>query len=460
MEENKGYLERITRLAGRNKDLKSRLNDMINRYSEIESQNERYEEMVQKYTLELSQKSKTPKQMAKRMRMVSVLYVSVKGFDRLYTLEDPGPLIDQLDELYLVLDDFSKKRKLVKIKSVGDSTLFAAGLSGQSRTNPIDIILTALEMQQAVNQIVDSNGNNFWKLKMGIHTGPVVATINEGKSIPISLTGDSVNIASRMGEATPDGTVCVSIMTYELIKEFFDCKLIGKMPVKYKGDLGMFEVPGILPDLRELNSYILPNQTFLTRYHHSKFAEIQEELLDYMEHRLPKNLYYHNIKHTIDVITEVELIGWAEGVSSENIFLLKLAGLFHDAGHTISYKDHEFYGAQMAREKLDGYGFTEEQIETVCRIIMSTKIPPKPNDLLEQIICDSDLDYLGRTDFIPVSNTLYEELKDRDMVGSLNDWNKMQLKFISNHQYFTKTAQQLREVNKQQQIERIEQIIE
>jgi len=293
MEENKGYLERITRLAGRNKDLKSRLNDMINRYSEIESQNERYEEMVQKYTLELSQKSKTPKQMAKRMRMVSVLYVSVKGFDRLYTLEDPGPLIDQLDELYLVLDDFSKKRKLVKIKSVGDSTLFAAGLSGQSRTNPIDIILTALEMQQAVNQIVDSNGNNFWKLKMGIHTGPVVATINEGKSIPISLTGDSVNIASRMGEATPDGTVCVSIMTYELIKEFFDCKLIGKMPVKYKGDLGMFEVPGILPDLRELNSYILPNQTFLTRYHHSKFAEIQEELLDYMEHRLPKNLYYH-----------------------------------------------------------------------------------------------------------------------------------------------------------------------
>jgi class 3 adenylate cyclase len=133
------------------------------------------------------------------------------------------------------------------------------------------MILTALDMQYAVSNIVDKDGQNFWKLKMAIHTGPVVATVNEGKNNPLSLTGDSVNIASRMGEATPDGTICVSIMTYELIKEFFECNLIGKMPVKYKGDLGMFDVPGILPDLRENNIYYLPNQNFLTKYHHSKF---------------------------------------------------------------------------------------------------------------------------------------------------------------------------------------------
>jgi hypothetical protein len=374
-------------------------------------------------------------------------------------LEEPGPLIDQLDELYIAVEEIARKRKVAKIKSVGDIILFAGGLSGQSRTNPIDILLTALDMQNVVNNIVDKNGQKFWKLKMGIHTGPVVATLNEGKSIPFSLTGDSVNIASRMGEATPEGTVCVSIMTYELIKEFFECKLVGKMPVKYKGDLGMFEISGILPDLRENNIFYLPNQTFLTRYHHSRFMEIQEEVLDFMEHRLPNNLYYHNIKHTIDVITEVELIGWAEGVSLENIFLLKLAALFHDSGHTISYKDHEFHSSEIARERLAGYDFTREQIDTVCRIILATKIPPRPNDLLEQIICDSDLDYLGRIDFIPVSNTLYNELKEREMIGSLNDWNKMQIKFISNHQYFTKTARGLREVNKQQQIERLEQTI-
>jgi adenylate cyclase len=75
-------------------------------------------------------------------------------------------------------------------------------------------------------------------------------------------------------------------------------------------------------------------------------------------------------------------------------------------------------------------------------------------------MCDSDLDYLGRSDFIPVSNTLYKELKEQKKIGSLNDWNKIQLNFISEHQYFTKTAQSLREVNKQKQIERIMQIIE
>jgi hypothetical protein len=90
---------------------------------------------------------------------------------------------------------------------------------------------------------------------------------------------------------------------------------------------------------------------------------------------------------------------------------------------------------------------------------MSTKLPPKPTNLLENIICDSDLDYLGRTDFIPVSNTLFKELKAQKKMGSLNDWNKMQVKFISGHQYFTKTARSLREVNKQLQIERIQSLI-
>ena len=457
--ENKGYLERITRLAGRNKELKTKFKELVSRYKSIENQNERYEEMIQKYSLELSQKSQTPKKLAKRLRMISVMYLTVKGFDRLYTLDDPAPLVDQLDELYLLLEDIIKKGKVVKVRAVGDMMLFAAGLSGASRTNPIDIILTAMEMQQAVSNLKDKDGNQFWKLKMGIHTGPVVVTLNEGKNIPFSLTGDSVNIASRIGEATPEGTICVSVMTYELIKDFFDSTLIGKMPVKYKGYFGMYEIPGILPDLCENGISFMPNQTFMTRYLHSKFMEIQEEMLDFLEHRLPQNLYYHNIKHTIDVITEVELIGWAEGISSDDIFLLKLAALFHDAGHTINYKEHEFYGTEIAVEKLNGYGLNKEQISTVCRLIMATKSPPQPKDLLEQIMCDSDLDYLGRIDFLPVSNTLYKELKERNMITSWNDWNKLQLKFISNHQYFTKTAQSLREVNKQQQIERLEQII-
>jgi len=170
-------------------------------------------------------------------------------------------------------------------------------------------------------------------------------------------------------------------------------------------------------------------------------------------------LFYHNVKHTVDVVTEVELIGWAEGVSDEEILLLKAAGLFHDAGHTIAYKDHEMYGTKLAREILPKFGYSVEMIDRICEIIMATKLPPQPGNLLEDIICDADLDYLGRSDFIPVSNTLYKELKVQNMIGSLNDWNKLQVKFISGHQYFTETARNLREVNKQKQIERISRLI-
>ena len=90
---------------------------------------------------------------------------------------------------------------------------------------------------------------------------------------------------------------------------------------------------------------------------------------------------------------------------------------------------------------------------------MATQMPPKPETLLEKIICDADLDYLGRSDMIPVSNTLYKELEEQDKIGTFNDWNKLQVKFLSSHQYFTQTARSLREVNKQKQIERVEKLI-
>jgi adenylate cyclase len=459
MEETQSYIDRIKRLASHNQELKEQLDELVARFSEVENQNREYEDLLLKFAPETDKSSKEARKLAKRLRMVSVLYVSVEGFEKLYKLENPEPMIDLLDELHLALEDVAFLYNVVKIKSFGDKMLFAAGLQGENRTNPIDLVRVALDMQQVVGKFKSSNGEVFWTLKLGIHTGPVVAIPNGSASGAYSFTGESINIACRLGDASPDSKLSVSVMTYELIKEFFESSQIGKIPVKYKGNLGMYQINGFLADLYEENQSRDLNHKYRVKYLTLKFMDIQEELLDYLEGKLPENLYYHNIKHTIDVITEVELIGWAEGVSDEEVLLLKLAALFHDAGHTMSYKDHEYFGTVMAREKLASYDFTKEQIDTVCRLIMATQMPPKPSDLLEKIICDSDLDYLGRQDFIPVSNSLYKELKERNMVGSWNDWNRLQLKFISKHQYFTKTALHLREVNKQQQIERLEQLI-
>ena len=105
--------------------------------------------------------------------------------------------------------------------------------------------------------------------------------------------------------------------------------------------------------------------------------------------------------------------------------------------------------------------YPQDKIATIKRIIMATQLPHTPTDILEAVIQDADLDYLGRADFIPVSNLLYKEIVERGGSNmTINQWNKIQIKFISSHQYYTKTAQSLREVNKQSQIERLKELVE
>jgi hypothetical protein len=314
-------------------------------------------------------------------------------------------------------------------------------------------------MNMYLNQLRRIDGVRYWDLSLGIHTGPVTASVSGKKKITYDIKGDTVNIAHRMQGVGDNGSILISVMTYELIKEFFICEYYGKLPVKYKGDLEMFEVQGIRPEFSRNEKGKVPNELFNTKFKLIQFTDIQEVVLDKLERELPSFLYYHNVKHTVDVVTEVELIGWAEGLDDEAILLLKTAALFHDAGHTIAYDDHEFHGTVLARETLPAYGYSVEQIDRICEIIMATKLPPVPRDIYQQIICDADLDYLGRSDMIPVSNTLYRELKEQDKIGTFNDWNKLQLKFISGHSYFTRTARSLREVNKQKQIERIRSLI-
>jgi predicted metal-dependent HD superfamily phosphohydrolase len=268
-----------------------------------------------------------------------------------------------------------------------------------------------------------------------------------------------VNLAARIRQFCEDGNILISASTYELVRDLFQCEYFGKMPVKYQGEIPLYVVKGIRPDYSLQGKGIIPNKKFIVRYGLMQFTDLQELVLDKLENDLPNNLYYHNVKHTVDVVTQVELIGLGEGVTEEELLLLKTAALFHDAGHTASYNDHEHYSTLVAREILPSFYYTQSQVDTICELIMATKLPPGPGNKLEEIICDADLDYLGRSDMIPVSNTLYHELKERSMIKSMNDWNSLQMRFISRHQYFTETARNLREVNKQMQIERIRNLI-
>ena len=453
-------LKRIQKLVRQNQDLYEK-NEKLQKA--IEELTERYEMMK----LQLREAGGRGKAVAltdslsriRKYKMATVLFAYITGFKKLTDNDSSQVVMDQLDEVLIEFDRILKKYKIHKIKTIGDTYMAAGGIPDKNITNPIDVVMAALEMNMFLNQLRRIDGKRYWDLSLGIHTGPVTATISGKKRISYDIKGDTVNIAHRLQGVSESGKIMISVMTYELIKEFFVCDYYGRMPVKYKGDLEMFVVNGIRPEYSMKNRGVMPNALFNTKFKLIQFTDIQEMILDKLENELPSCLYYHNVKHTVDVVTEVELIGWAEGLDDEGILLLKTAALFHDAGHTIGYDEHELHSARMVREMLPGYGYSEEQIEKICEIIMATKLPPRPVDIYQKIICDADLDYLGRSDMIPVSNTLYKELSEQNKVGTLNDWNKLQLKFITGHTYFTKTAQSLREVNKQKQIERIKKLI-
>jgi len=461
---NEELVKRIARLAKQTKDLEEQIKILEKVNEKLARENEKIKALNEKLSPEGIKEAfeAEKKESSLKFNMATVLFADIHGFSKLVEGMDSSAIMDELDEILFEFDAIVTRFKIEKIKTIGDTYMCAGGIPVKNITNPIDVVMAAMEMRDFLEKFeMNKRGkdNRIWDLKIGIHTGPVTASISGKKKVNYDIKGDTVNTASRV-EAFPDnGSILISVMTYELVKEFFDCEYFGKLPVKYKNDLQMYKVKGLKPEFSVNAVGVLPNESFRIKFGLIQFTDMQEIILDKLEKELPDYLFYHNVKHTVDVVTEVELIGWGEGCSDEEILLLKTAGLFHDAGHTIAYDNHEFYGTELAKEMLPKYNYSPEHIERICSIIMATKLPPRPTNLLENIICDSDLDYLGRSDFIPVSNTLYEELKAQNKMGSLNDWNKIQVKFISGHQYFTATARSLREVNKQLQIERIQSLL-
>lgn len=394
-----------------------------------------------------------------RYRTATVMYADIIGFENLRD-DTSATHVDRLDEILMSLRETVARYQVQQVRTPGDSLLGVGGVPRKNITNPVEVLLAAVEMQYTIREIRRSDANGLvWRLCIGVHTGPVMATVSQKKHTVHDVTGDTVNLAARIRQFSTEGQILISATTCELVKDLFECEYYGVMPVKYKGEIPLFRVRGIRSEYSLQGKGIIPNRKFSLRFGLMQFTDLQEMLLDRLERELPANLYYHNVKHTMDVVTQAELIGLGEGVNDEELLLLKTAALFHDSGHIRSYAEHEHQSTLLAREILPLYYYTQGQIDTICTLIMATRLPPAPGNRLEEIMCDADLDYLGRSDMIPVSNTLYMELKERSMISTINDWNRLQLKFISGHQYFTATARNLREVNKQLQIERIRSLI-
>ena len=470
-------MERTTEIRSQNKRIAEQNKEIEIQKREVEEKSillQQEKEKVEKLLLnilpedtvkELSDSGTTR---ARAFNHVSVMFTDFAGFTTVAQEVEPIDLIDRLDMFFSRFDEIVEKWNLEKIKTVGDAYLCAGGMPIRSKENPINTVLAGLEIQKFMKRQAaedESKGMKPWALRIGINTGEVVAGVIGKKRYAYDIWGASVNLAQRMEVNCKPGAVNISESTYEIIEPYFVCTPRGKVMAKNSGLVNMYFVERIKPELSADEDGIVPNEQFwkivhLHLYSTINYAKAERFIHTMLAKKLPKNLHYHSIWHTKDVTAAAERLALMEGIEDEGLFLLKSAASYHDAGFIEKYDNNEPIGIQMAHEHLPKFGYSEIQIKGIEALIYATIFPHNPTNHLEEILCDADLDYLGRDDFWEISDKLRRELKEHGKINSDRKWDEIQVNFFNKHKYFTKTAINLRQEKKDQHLQEIKERLE
>jgi len=178
---------------------------------------------------------------AVKFDQVTVLFTDFVQFTRLAEQTEPEQLVKSIDYYFKEFDDITTKYGLEKIKTVGDSYMCACGLPTPNPSHARNVIAAAKEMLELVkNELTAIDGLSHFEVRIGIHTGPVVAGIVGIKKWQYDIWGDTVNIASRMESMSIPGRINLSETTYEKIKDEFPCEYRGEIDVKHRGLMKMY----------------------------------------------------------------------------------------------------------------------------------------------------------------------------------------------------------------------------
>jgi adenylate cyclase len=385
-----------------------------------------------------------------KYNFVTVLFSDIQGFTKIAEEMNPEVLIDELDKFFFHFDSVVERLGIEKIKTIGDAYMCAGGIPEKNRTNPVEVILAALEMQTYMNNLKQASqvkGMKFWDIRIGIHTGTVVAGVVGHKKLSYDIWGDTVNTASRMESSGEAGKINISGTTWEFVKDFFVCEHRGKMPVKYKGELEMYFVSGIVPELSDENG--MPNRKFILKIQLLKLQDIEELIIKMFDDEAPPDLYFHNSSMVKSIQTE--LLSTAESISEEEFVNLKLASLFLFTGYISDYEKPMEASFQLVEEILPKYAFEQFNIDEIKKLI-SNSFENKQESLSDNILHDAEYDYLGRVDFKKLSEKLLREELAYGKTHDSDEWLDEQRKLLIEHEFITNTARLLRSVAVEDQI--------
>lgn len=356
----------------------------------------------------------------------TILFSDIRGFTSMSETMPPNEVVETLNEYFNLMIEIIFKYNGTLDKIIGDALMVIYGAPNSTDKDTENAVLTAIEMQE---KLIEFNQQRIIHSKLpitigiGINRGKVISgNIGSRQQMNFTVIGDSVNLASRLCSAAKADEIIVSDTVWKQVKSNKLFKGRKLNPIKVKGKAKPIEIREVL--------YQRPAFNYEVAY---KMIE------SFLINHLPKEYTYHSIKHIRDVVIQSERIAKKEKINKEDIADLKLAAWLHDVGYIWEPARHEARGAEYATTVLNAMDFPAQKINKITGMILATKIPQSPKNILEQIICDADLDYLGREDYKENSTLLLQELRLKKEVTE-QDWLKIQDQFLTKHAYFTKTA--------------------
>ncbi len=225
----------------RNVELKNSNDEILLRNHQIEEEKRRSEDLLLNILPEETAREliKDGRTRIRRYELVTVMFTDFVAFTTVAEQLPPEELVNKIDTFFRAFDEITLRHGVEKIKTIGDAYLCAGGIPVANTTNPIDVVHAAMDIMAYMQTHKSDEG---FRLRIGIHTGPLVAGVVGKHKFQYDIWGDTVNVAARMEQSSMANKINVSGATYELIKDRFDCDYRGKINAKNKGELDMYFV--------------------------------------------------------------------------------------------------------------------------------------------------------------------------------------------------------------------------